>query len=164
MKFLVDRMLGKLVKELRMLGYDTIYYQGEDLHKLFHISREEGRVILTRSSKLLPKRAEDRVVRIKEDNPLLQLKELIKNGIIKLGEENLFSRCLLCNLPIVEIPPEDAEGKVPEFVFHQRQEFFKCPKCERIYWEGSHRKNMQRKIEELFQAQDNIKSQDSNKF
>ena len=29
-------MLGKLTKELRMLGYDTIYYRGEDVHKLIH--------------------------------------------------------------------------------------------------------------------------------
>jgi len=28
MKFLVDAMLGKLVKKLRMLGYDTLYYRG----------------------------------------------------------------------------------------------------------------------------------------
>ncbi len=162
MKFLVDRMLGKLAKELRMLGYDTIYYQGEDIHRLFHISREEGRVILTRSSKLLPKKTEDRIVRIREDNPLLQLKELIHMGIIKLDEGNLFSRCLLCNLEIIKIPSGEAEGRVPDFVFHQMQEFFRCPRCGRIYWEGSHRKNMERKIEELFQAQNNIKSQDSN--
>jgi len=30
-KFLADRMLGKLAKELRMLGYDTAYYRGEGL-------------------------------------------------------------------------------------------------------------------------------------
>ncbi len=30
MKFLVDAMLGKLAKELRMLGYDTAYYRGKD--------------------------------------------------------------------------------------------------------------------------------------
>src|SRR4030042_131633 len=28
MKFIVDRMLGKLAKQLRMLGYDTLYYRG----------------------------------------------------------------------------------------------------------------------------------------
>ncbi|MDI7258796.1 MAG: Mut7-C RNAse domain-containing protein, partial [Thermodesulfobacteriota bacterium] len=27
MKFIADRMLGKLAKGLRMLGYDTLYYR-----------------------------------------------------------------------------------------------------------------------------------------
>ena len=56
MKFLADRMLGKLVKELRMLGYDTVYYRGEGTYPLIKLAREEGRVILTRSTKLIPKR------------------------------------------------------------------------------------------------------------
>ena len=45
MKFLADRMLGKLVKELRMLGYDTVYYRGEGIYPLIKLAREEGRVI-----------------------------------------------------------------------------------------------------------------------
>ena len=94
MKFLVDRMLGKLAKELRMLGYDTIYYRGEDAYQLIPLARQEGRVILTRNTKLIPKRSEDRILRVTEDNPFLQLKELIQKGNITLDEEKLFSRCL----------------------------------------------------------------------
>jgi len=100
---------------------------------------------------------------IKEDNPLLQLKELIKKGIIKLDEGKLFSRCLLCNIPIIGISSEEVEGKVADFIFHHKQEFFKCPNCGRIYWEGTHKENMQKRIEELFKMQDNIKSKDLNK-
>jgi uncharacterized protein with PIN domain len=29
-KFLVDTMLGKLAMELRMLGFDTLYYRGQN--------------------------------------------------------------------------------------------------------------------------------------
>ena len=77
MKFLADRMLGKLAKELRMLGYDTVYYQGENAYPLIKLAREEGRVILTRNTKLIPKRPEDRIIRIMEDKPPLQLRELL---------------------------------------------------------------------------------------
>ena len=52
MKFVVDRMLGKLAKGLRMLGYDTIYYRGEDVGPLIQLARQEDRVILTRNTKL----------------------------------------------------------------------------------------------------------------
>ena len=149
MKFLVDCMLGKLAKELRMLGYDTIYYRGEDTHQMIQLARQEGRAILTRNTKLIPKRPEDHIIRLTEDNPLLQLKELIQKGHISLNVENLFSRCLLCNVLIDEIPREEAGGKVPDFIFYQQNLFYKCPQCGRIYWQGSHQKNMQKKVEEL---------------
>ncbi len=149
MKFLADRMLGKLAKELRMLGYDTVYYRGENAYPLMKLAREEGRVILTRNSKLTPRRSEDHIIRILEDNPSLQLRELIQKGLISLRDESLFSRCLLCNELLAEIPCQQAEGKVPDFIFYQQKNFFRCPQCLRIYWQGSHQENMQKKIEGL---------------
>jgi uncharacterized protein with PIN domain len=149
MKFLADRMLGKLAKELRMLGYDTLYYRGEDAHQMIQLARQEGRVILTRNTKLIPKRPEDRIIRVMEDNPSLQLRELFQKRYISLDEESFFSRCLLCNVLIDEIPREEAEGKVPEFIFYQQKAFFRCPQCQRIYWPGSHQENMQKKVDEL---------------
>jgi len=151
-KFLADRTLGKLVKGLRMLGYDTLYYRGEDMHRLYHLARQEGRVILTRSSKLLPKRPDDRIVIVKEDRPLFQLRELIQTGLISMNNEDLFSRCLLCNVILERSTPKEVEGKVPDFVFYHHQEFFRCPECHRIYWPGSHQENMKKKVEELFQS------------
>jgi hypothetical protein len=149
-KFLADRMLGKLAKELRMLGYDTIYYRGENTYPLIKLAREEGRVILTRNTKLIPKRPKDRIIRVIEDKPPLQLRELIQKKVISLEEENLFSRCLLCNILLDEIPREEAEGKVPDFIFYQQKEFFRCPQCLRIYWKGSHQNHMQKKVNGLF--------------
>lgn len=148
-KFLADRMLGKLAKELRMLGYDTIYYRGENAYPLIKLAREEGRVILTRNTKLIPKRLEDHIIRVMEDKPPLQLRELIQKKVISLEEENLFSRCLLCNSLLDEIPRGEAEGKVPDFIFYQQREFFRCPQCLRIYWKGSHQNHMQKKVNEL---------------
>ena len=150
MKFIVDRMLGMLAKELRMLGYDTVYYRGENAYPLIKLAREEGRVILTRNTKLTPKRPEDRIIRIGEDKPPLQLRELIQKKVISLNEENLFSRCLLCNILLDKIPREEAKGKVPDFIFYQQKEFSRCPQCLRIYWQGSHQENMQKKVKELF--------------
>ena len=150
MKFLADRMLGKLTKGLRMLGYDTIYYRGEDLHQLIHLARQEGRKIVTRNTKLMPKRPEDCIIRIIDDNPFLQLKELIQKGFVSLDEKRVFSRCLLCNSYLDEISRGEAEGNVPDFIFHQQKVFFRCPQCRRVYWQGSHKENMQRKVEELF--------------
>jgi uncharacterized protein with PIN domain len=150
MRFIADRMLGKLAKGLRMLGYDTVYYRGESTYPLIKKARDEGRIILTRNNKLIPKRPEDRIHRITEDKPSLQLKELIQKKIISLNEQTLFSRCLLCNTLLYEIQREDAEGKVPDFIFFQQKNFFQCPQCLKIYWQGSHLLNMKGKIDEVF--------------
>jgi uncharacterized protein with PIN domain len=149
MKFVADRMLGKLAKGLRMLGYDTVYYRGENAYQLIKLAREEGRVILTRNGKLIPKRPEDRINRIAEDKPSLQLKELIRKKVISLNEESLFSRCLLCNILLNEITRKEAVGKVPDFIFYQQRKFFRCPQCLKIYWQGSHQENMKRWVDKL---------------
>ncbi len=150
MKFLVDRTLGRLAKGLRMLGYDTLYYRGSDPYQLFRLAREEERVILTRSSKLTPKRPEDQVVRIQEDRPWAQLKELIEKGLVSLHEEELLSRCLLCNSLLEEASREEVEGSVPEFIYYQYEIFFRCPQCQKVYWPGSHQERMNQRIKELF--------------
>jgi len=149
MKFIVDRMLGKLAKQLRMLGFDALYYRGEDVYPLIRLGRQEGRVIVTRNTKLIPRRSEDVILRITEDQPLLQLKELIQKANIAIDEGKVFSRCLLCNALLDPISRMEVEGKVPDFIFYQQKEFFRCPQCQRIYWPGSHQENMQRRIEEL---------------
>jgi uncharacterized protein with PIN domain len=148
-KFLADRMLGKLAKGLRMLGYDTAYYRGGEAYPLIKLAREEGRAILTRNTKLLPKRPEDRIIQIAAMKPSLQLKELFQRKVISLKEGAPFSRCLLCNLPLDEIPRDEAEGKVPDYILYQQKTFSRCPQCLRIYWQGSHQDHMQRKVSEL---------------
>ena len=152
MKFLVDRMLGRLAKKLRMLGYDTIYYRGEDAYALIRWARQEGRVILTRNTKLIPRTPEDHILQVPEDDPSLQLKGLIQSRHIQIDEEKIFSRCLLCNAILDPITRVEVEGKVPDFIFHQHKEFFRCPQCQRIYWPGSHQENMQRRVEELLRS------------
>jgi uncharacterized protein with PIN domain len=149
MKFIVDRTLGKLAKGLRMLGYDTLYFAEEDLHQLIHLAREEGRTILTRDTKLAMKRPKDRIITITQDNPSRQIEEVVQKNRLSLDDEILFHRCLLCNEQLVEIPHQEADGKVPDFIFNQQKDFYRCPKCQRIYWKGSHLDNMQKKVSEL---------------
>jgi uncharacterized protein len=152
MKFVVDRMLGKLAKELRMLGYDTVYYQGAAPRQLIEIARQQERTILTRNTKLVARRPEDQIINVTEDTPGLQLKQLIRQGSISPNETEFFSRCLLCNALLDEIPRGEAEGKVPDYILYHQKEFFRCPQCGRIYWKGSHQEHMQKRVEELFQS------------
>ena len=148
-KFVADCTLGKLVKELRMLGYDTLYYRGQDPHELIQIGRQEQRIILTRNVRLTARGVDGHIILIKEDKPLSQLKELLNQGIVALDEKTFFSRCLLCNSLLDEIGREEAEGEVPDFVFYQQKEFYRCHQCHRIYWPGSHQERMKQRFKEL---------------
>lgn len=143
-------MLGKLSKGLRMLGFDAFYYRGEDVYTLYALARQDGRIILTRNTKLIQKRPEDHIIKIAEDDPYLQLKEVIHKGSLSLNEAALFSRCLICNQIISALPREEVEGKVPDFIYIQKKDFSQCPQCKRVYWEGSHQENMTKRIKELF--------------
>ena len=133
-----------------MLGCDASYYRGEDDQHLIALARRESRVILTRNTKLIPRGSEDQIIRITEDDPSFQLKELFQNGCIILDQVKAFSRCLDCNGLLAAIQREEAEGKVPDFILYHQKEFFRCPQCRKIYWRGSHHQNMERWLKQLF--------------
>ena len=154
MKFLADRMLGKLAKRLRMLGYDTVYYQGTDPEEMLQLARRGERIILTRNATVVPGSPEDRIFRIGEDLPSRQLEELRQRRLLSFNPEKLFSRCLVCNAVLESIGSPEAEGKVPDFVFYHQKEFFRCPQCARIYWKGSHQENMRKWVEDFFRHPD----------
>ena len=52
MKFVVDGMLGKLARWLRMMGHDVEYSNSMDDSELLTIARKEQRILLTRDFEL----------------------------------------------------------------------------------------------------------------
>jgi uncharacterized protein with PIN domain len=50
--FLCDVMLGKLARELRLLGYDAEYDRNLGGMSAYKVARQSGRILLTRTSKL----------------------------------------------------------------------------------------------------------------
>jgi hypothetical protein len=148
MKFIADGNLGKLAKELRMLGYDTLYYAGKDFHELIQLSRRQERTILTRNARLTAKGVDGEIILVTEDSPTLQLKELLLKEIVSLDKGILFSRCLLCNSAVNRVGRQEVEGRVPDYIFHLHQEFYQCSQCRQIYWPGSHFERMKKRLEE----------------
>ncbi len=150
-KFIADFMLGRLVKKLRMLGIDTKYLRpalnGEyNPLKLLKISLEENRTILTRNSKL---KHYPNVYFIKSSDVDEQFKSIIKDFDIS-KEINAFSRCLECNELLAEVPKLAIRGKVPFYIYQTKNKFAICKNCNKIYWQGSHYKDMSRQINNIF--------------
>jgi uncharacterized protein with PIN domain len=151
--FVVDQMLGRLSKWLRLLGYDSLYSNSIDDSDLVRIAKDEGRILLTRDTRLMKRRAikngEIKAVLIKYDNLDDQLEQLSKElNIGKRGEEQLF--CAKCNFPIKPIRKADAYKHVPDYVYQTQTEFAKCSHCGRYYWPGTHWARIQEKLSGIF--------------
>ncbi|MCX7785892.1 MAG: Mut7-C RNAse domain-containing protein [candidate division WOR-3 bacterium] len=145
MKFLVDFMLGKLARELRMLGFDVKYIQPNSPLVLLQIAKTENRTILSRNTKL---KDYPEVLFIESEIPHEQIKRVLKQFNLE-KEIRPFSRCIVCNELLQSIDKPEVKGRVPFFVFQTQKDFSVCPQCQKIYWRGSHWKNMQQRIKKI---------------
>ncbi|TKJ44404.1 hypothetical protein CEE36_01285 [candidate division TA06 bacterium B3_TA06] len=143
-RFLVDAMLGKLSTWLRVLGWDAEYVKGRKSEELLEQARSEGRMLLTRRQGL----DNERLVFIESEileEQLKQLEELYKI----LTNSEPFSRCIACNVVLQVIDKTEVKGKVPFFTYQTQERFWRCPRCNKIFWPGSHHDAMLRKIKGL---------------
>ena len=138
MKFIVTKELGRLARWLRILGFDTVYFSSDNKGTLIVQALREDRIIVTRS-KAKREELKKKSVEIASNELKAQLKEVIKALNIKIDEKRMFTRCTLCNEPLVEVEKEEVKGLVPEYVYKTKSLFMKCPACNKIYWQGSHR-------------------------
>ncbi len=133
-RFVVDSMLGKVAKWLRVLGFDARYERFRRREQLEEYFRE-NRIPITRNHRW---RGQPGVVRVTVDDPMEQLREVVSALEINPREVRLLHRCILCNEPLRSMAREDAFASVPEYVYETNARFFDCPRCRRIYWRGSH--------------------------
>jgi uncharacterized protein with PIN domain len=133
MKFLVDLPLGGLAKWLRFCGFDA------DCRRLpADLPSPEPEVyILTRQEPLKRLHRPD-LVFLSAVGPEAQLQEVFRLLNLSLRQIKALSRCSRCNEPLSAIPREQAQGRVPEHVFHYHEQFYECPRCRRLFWPGSH--------------------------
>jgi uncharacterized protein with PIN domain len=149
MKFICDDNLGKLAKWLRTLGHDTLFYLDIEDTELVSKALKENRMILSRDTELKRfKSAEKNLFLLSSNQPLEQLRQVLNEFKLKLEGKNLFTRCLVCNQVLVSVPKKEVENKVPPFVFKTQESFVYCPKCDKLYWAGTHVKNLKKKITE----------------
>jgi len=158
-KLLCDHMLGSLAKWLRLLGYDTLYPGPLEDREMAAKAYDEGRVLLTRD-KDLAARVQGSVF-VASDDLDEQLKSVVE--ALHLDLSNTLSRCSVCNAPIIEVDRAEVEHEVPPKVLEIQDKFWKCPSCSRIYWRGSHWKDMLGRIEKLESELGNSPSQTSRK-
>lgn len=145
MKFLLTRELGRLAKWLRILGYDTAYFNQDNLSSLIIQALRDNRIILTRNHRL-PQSRGVKILLIKAERIKQQIRELMEMLKLKPDSDNMFTRCIICNEELADIDKEKIKDQVPEYVFKTQEDFVTCPKCKRVYWQGTHWGNVEQTL------------------
>jgi uncharacterized protein with PIN domain len=148
-KFIVDRMHGDLARWLRILGYDTLYSPNLSDYRIIQIARRSRRIIITRDRGLVAwaRRKGLKAYMISGIEPEEKLGEvaLYTNICLKFDPDK--TRCPLCNTKLTIIPKDKVKGKVPPKVYEEHEEFWFCSKCNKIYWIGSHWRDILYRLE-----------------
>jgi uncharacterized protein with PIN domain len=147
-KFIVDEHLGKLARYLRMLGFDTLYKNNYNGGELIEISLREKRAILTKDRNVLKRSEVTHGYFVRGLDVENQVREIIKRFDLK-KEINEFSRCMECNGLLQSVKKETIIDQIPPKVANWQDTFFKCSKCNKIYWQGTHHQKMNSFIQSL---------------
>jgi hypothetical protein len=162
-KFITDVNVGKLGKWLRLMGYDTLFFDEQDDGLMVKAAIAQGRIILTKDSEFMKRRAIStgrvKAVLVGSDRPDQQLSTVI-NTLELTKEYRPFTRCLKCNSMLISRSKHEVEGSVPERVYEKQEQYMQCPSCRRIYWKGTHWQAMSGKLSRLASAQQEKKGED----
>ncbi len=149
--FAVDAMLGRLARWLRVLGHDAAYGPHLRRHALLECARREGRLLLTRDTRLVRERNLPPYLFVTSDHFREQLQQVA--ATVPLLRATPLRRCLECNRPLEAIARERAEGRVPAYVWETQPAFLRCAGCNRLYWPATHGVHMRDELAALGLAQ-----------
>lgn len=141
-RFAADAMLQSLAKWLRLLGYDCAASGKLFGRELVAHAVAERRWVLTRNHRFaaeLPQFLLSQAVIVLVTSERLpgQLREVVERFSLEPAAFR-FTRCLVCNEPLRQVPkPRGAPG-VPAEVLARENRFWQCSHCGRLFWQGSH--------------------------
>ncbi len=142
---LVDAMLGKLARWLRLAGYDAAFWREGSDEQLIVAARGERRLIVTKDHGLAGRRGVDALL-IEMDDLDGQIAEARAALAFRGPVPEPFTRCAECNGLLVELSHADAQGLVPPYVWHTQMVFRRCDRCGRAYWKGTHWPDMEQRL------------------
>ena len=153
-------MLGKLTRWLRILGHNVKYSTKLDDAQLIIIAKKERRILLTRDLELYQQATAKGVdtFYLKGQTEEERLAELANRFDIRLDINMTTSRCPKCNTRVKPIPKAKVSDKIEKSTFQYYDEFWKCPKCEQIYWQGAHWTKIRKTLKKAKETLENIRN------
>jgi len=155
--FFVDAMLGNVARKLRLLGYDSKYFADITDEKLINTAKEEDRIIISRDESLVKKSQKIgmKPIFITKDDEIEQFYEILDHVDLDVFQiDGNTARCPKCNSTTEHVDKISIKDMVPKNVYDKNEKFWKCKSCNKLYWEGTHIRNLQKfagKINERLQ-------------
>ncbi|HZU37916.1 MAG TPA: Mut7-C RNAse domain-containing protein [Gemmataceae bacterium] len=153
-RFACDAMLGGLARWLRAAGYDAWWQADIDDWDLIRLARREECFLLTSDTGILR-------IGIIRDGEVPSL--FIPHG---LGKEEQLAfvlrhlnlklrppRCMGCGGPLQPVPSEELTEQVPG-TRAWIDAFYRCGRCGKIFWEGTHWQHIARVLQRTGKARD----------
>jgi len=139
-RFLVDSMLGRLVRWLRILGYDSVYLADAEDEELMDMAEEEDRILLTADVALYEKSLSRGIEAylVENKNHLERLLCLAEEFDLSVELDPGVSRCPICNSELEEVSSLEVEDRIPPASLARSDRFWRCVNCGKLYWQGSH--------------------------
>jgi uncharacterized protein with PIN domain len=148
--FVADGHLGKLVRELRLLGIDVSYRHDATDMQLLETAIRENRALLTRDRPLLMHKVVKSGYFPRSQDPLEQIVEVIRRFSL-VEKVKPFVRCLRCNGLLASASKESLLPQLEPLTRLYYQDFLKCSQCGRAYWRGSHMAKLQKRLEMIME-------------
>jgi len=141
-------MLGKLAKWLKILGFDALFFSKIEDDELLTIARKEGRILLTKDTGLIQQAKDVETLFLESEEWQDQVQQVLEH--FNLREKVApHTRCIDCNVKLKNLTKKNAKNLVSAFVFDKADSFAICPKCGRVFWRGTHFKDMEAKVQEI---------------
>ncbi len=133
-------MLGKLARWLRMMGHDTKYSTVLSDAELLEVSKKEDRTLLTRDFALYQQAVGKgfRAYYVEGETEPQRLSELSARFGVPLAIDMQVSRCPKCNTSLAAVAKAQVFDKVEKNTLLHYNEFWCCPNCGAVYWQGAH--------------------------
>ena len=140
--FIVDAMLGKIARKLRILGFDTVYDPYIDDMDILNSPKYYGRIVLTNDRALFSRCKKKGIGTILLDNrtEVENLVTIFRSLDIEfISSQKLPHICTCCNGTLDTIIDKNSiKNQIPDRLLHSKNIFYKCSQCNKIYWIGSH--------------------------
>ena len=123
-----------------MMGHDVEYSNSMDDSELLTIAKKDHRILLTRDFDLYRHAVNKEVDAFYVEGQTEQerLAELAARFDIRLEIDMTTSRCPKCNTQVKPVSKKEVATRVEKNTFENYTEFWECPNCGQVYWQGAH--------------------------
>lgn len=151
--FIVDAMLGKIARKLRIFGFDTIYDPNIDDMDILNSSKYYGRIVLT-NDRVLFRRCKKKGIDTILTDKSTEVENLVtifrSLDIESINLQKVPHLCTNCNGLLDTIIDKNLiKDQIPDRLLNSKNMFYQCGQCSKIYWIGSHMERIDFLIREI---------------